>query len=135
MKYAIVGKTGKEVQTYTDKSKAEAVLAKLKDTGAILKVLAEASPRGVRNKGIVKKYRPSTLAAISAIILKGQENPRYALYARDEMGHTILVAYAPSEETAVFLRRKARGFCRRILLRKFKFKIHALDRTERKIVS
>lgn len=130
MLFAILGKTGKEVQTYTDEGKARDVLNKLKDTGATIKVLQEASPKDVRNAGILKHYRASTIDRISAIVTKGQEHPRYALYCEG-----ILVAYAPSEETAVFLQRKARGFVRRVLQRKFRFRIEKLDSTIRSIVS
>lgn len=127
--YAILGKTGKEVQTYKDESKANQVLKKLEGTGAILKVLEQAAPKGVRNAGILKHYRASTISRIAAIITKGQEKPRYALYCEG-----ILVAYTPSEETAVFLQRKARGFVRRVLQRKFKFRIEQMDATLKRIV-
>lgn len=130
MKYAIVGKSGRVVKAYKTEGEATKVLESLKDTGAILKVLAEAAPKGIRNAGLLKHYRASTIEKVAAIITAGQERPRYALYCEG-----ILVAYAPTEEAAVFLQRKARGFVRRLLQRKYHFRIEAMSRSERQVVA
>lgn len=129
MDYAIVGKAGRVVSVYKTEGDALKILETLKDTGARLKVLKQARPKGIRNAGILKHYRASTIEKVLAIVTAGQTKPRYALYVEG-----IFLAYAPTEETVLFLQRKARGFARRLLQRKFRFTIEAMSSSMRKVV-
>lgn len=130
MKYGIFGKTGKQVQIYKTADKAAEVMKQLEGTGAILEVLQDAKPRRVRNAGKTKNYHRSTLRKILLIIQRGQDKPRFALYVEG-----ILVAYTKTEDDAIYLQRKARGFSRRVLSRKFSFRIEKLVSAVRQAVA
>lgn len=84
----------------------------------------------IRNAGIVKKYRASTLERIVAIVKRGQLKPKYMLRVvlDDTDGTYATVCYTQTHAGAVYVRRKARGFVRRILQRKLAFKIIKLSR-------
>jgi hypothetical protein len=70
-----------------------------------------------------RTYRQSTIDRIQDVLVKGEDKPKYALYARQGDGEPVLVAVTASKDDALLLRRKARGFARRVLRQAYRFKI------------
>lgn len=101
----------------------------LKDAKAILQVGAtKHNPVA----GQLRKYREATVAEALDILARGIATPRYAMYAQDESGASILLGHAPSLDEARWLRRRARSFSKRVLQRIYRFRI---VKVERKVLS
>lgn len=140
MKFGIVNKDGEVKRSWNSFDSAAKYFAKVTDESLTLKRLRYNKPVGkamtveADDKEVaVKKYHPSTLEKIAAILNRGKEHPRYALYARDESGVLLLVCTTKTLEGAKFIRRKARRFARDILQRKLSFKLRSVDKASLKV--
>lgn len=91
-------------------------------------------PRALRGGMVLRAYHASTLSKINRVMVRGQQNPRYAVLVRGVNGADLLVAYASKESHALFLRRKARGFARRILNQRYRFAVKRLSKAQRAAV-
>lgn len=143
MKYAII-KDGKAIRSWNNFASAAKYFSKVKSGNTSLVrvpsvskeiVTPTKSKAPLRNEGKPRRYRATTLERIAAIISRGKDTPKYALYARDDKGQVVTVAYTRTEKGAKYLRRKARGFTRRVLCRKYAFKVVKLSKALSKAVA
>lgn len=123
MKYE-VKRNDKVLKTFTSQSKAEKYFLALRGrakSGAYVEAVKPKSKALELPK--TRKYRKATLERVQAIVNRGAETPRYLLIAIDAKGNKIAVANTRTVKSAKYLRRKARGFTRRVLLAPYKFRI------------
>lgn len=127
MKYK-VKRDKKVLKSFKTQGGAERYLLKLKGR-AKAGAYVEMPKSKVKTKAKVvatpkpRNYREATIERIQGIIRRGIAQPRYALVAIDGKGTGVTIATTRTVKGAKYLRRKARGFTRRVLQARYNFRI------------